>query len=109
MDYSLHFEIEPARLNQMDLHPGKWHVVPGTSLVRVSTRVLAGWLLHIAVNPDTVDVNDVHLVQCMVESAELEDLHVIGLIVRYATVDWMDCRPCQAVLQCLNHAANLQV
>ena len=101
LDYALDFELHSARLNQLDLNPRIWYIVPGTCRVRVTTRVLAGWLLHIALHPERVRDRDNLMVRCMVDSAHVDDLDAIGHIVRATTFDWLDCSVCQAVLQYL--------
>ena len=101
LDYALEFELHSARLNQLDLNPRVWYIVPGTCRVRVTTRILAGWLLHIALHPERVRDQDNLLVRCLIDAAHVDDLDAIGHIVRATTLDWLDCRPCQAVLQYL--------
>lgn len=104
-DYDLQFDMPSAILNQMDLHPGKWKVLPGTSRLVVTTRVLAGWLLHIALHPHDVLANDSELVFSLVYALYVEDIISIAHIVRTVTRDWRDDTPCHCVLQYLEEIA----
>lgn len=103
--YPLDFKLHSGHLNQIDLAQGKWHVLPGTNTVRTSTRVLAGWLLHITVNPNTVCPRDSWLVQQLVDCLEVEDLVAIGHLVQYITMDWPDSNPCTTILHMLEIVA----
>ena len=105
-DYNIEFEMHSAMLNQLDLHPAKWNIVPGTSCLITSTRVLAGWLLHIAIHPDDVMQNDRKMVMSLVESLNIDDLITVAHIVSSVTHDWLDQLPSKRVLIYLQDIAH---
>ncbi len=80
--------------------------MPGTSCLVTTTRILAGWLLHIAIHPDDILENDRKIVISLVESLHMDDLMTIAHIVSGVTHDWVDEVPCKRVLLYLQDIAH---